>query len=96
MFRAEGLAPAGTSMAESSLRFTWEHGSPKYYDAGAVGLRSEAVVVIGDDDTQPLPEGIAQQLIDYRLSRQFIRSENVFGYRTIVKVYLPEQNQRGR
>jgi hypothetical protein len=73
---------------ESSLRFTWEHKHPKYYDAGADGLRAEAVVVIADDDAQLLPDGIAQRLIGYRLSRQFIASENVFGYRTIVKVYL--------
>jgi hypothetical protein len=92
MFRADGLAPTGRGADESSLRFTWEHRNPKYYDAG--GLRAESVVVIADDDAQLLPDGIAQRLIDYRLSRQFIASENVFGYRTIVRVYLPAHYRR--
>lgn len=86
IFRSDGLAPTGRGVDESSLRFTWEHRNPKYYDTG--GLRAEVVVVIADDDAQSLPDGIAQRLIGYRLSRQFIASENVFGYRTIVKVYL--------
>ena len=88
IFRSDGLAPAGRGVDESSLRFTWEHRNPKYYDAGAGGPRADAVVLIADDDAQPLPDRIAQGLIGYRLSRQFIASENVFGYRTIVKVYL--------
>ena len=88
IFRPDGLAPTGQGVDESSLRFTWEYRNPKYYAAGAGGLRAEAVVVIADDDAQSLPDGIAQGLIGYRLSRQFIASENIFGYRTIVKVYL--------
>ena len=67
-----------------------------YYAASAGGLRAEAVVVIADDDAQSLPDGIAQRLIGYRLSRQFIASENIFGYRSIVKVYLAGHHpQRG-
>lgn len=85
--RPDGPAPAGPHADESSLRFTWEYRSPDYYDGG--GRRAEAVVVIADDEAQPLPDGIAQRLIDYRLSRQFIGSENVFGYKTVVKAYLP-------
>ena len=86
--RPDGLAPAGRGVDESPLRFTWEQRNPKYYDAGAGGPRAGAVVVIADDDTQSVPDGIAQRLTGYRLSRQFIAAENVFGYRTIVKVYL--------
>ena len=88
IFRSNGLAPTGRGVDESSLRFTWEYRNPKYYDAGAGGPKAEAVVVIADDEAQPLPDRIAQRLGAYRLSRQFIASENVFGYRTIVKVYL--------
>ena len=98
IFRSEGLAPTGRGVDESSLRFTWEQRNPKYYDsgAGAGGLRAEAAAIIADDDAQPLPDSVAQRLIGRYLSRQFIASEHVFGYRTIVKVYLPEQNQPGR
>ncbi len=88
IFRSDGLVPAGRDLEKSALRFTWEYRNPKYYAAGAGGLRAEAVVVIADDDAQSLPDGIAQGLIGYRLGRQFIASENIFGYRTIVKVYL--------
>lgn len=87
IFRSDGLAPAGQDVETSALRFTWEYRNPMYYD-DAVGPRAEAVVIIADDDAQPLPDRIKQRLIGYRLSRRFIASENVFGYRTIVKVYL--------
>ena len=49
------------------------------------------MVVIASDPAQPLPASIGQRLQGYRLSREFIVLENVFGYRTIVKVYLPAQ-----
>ena len=88
IFRPDGLAPTGRGVDESSLRFTWEYSNPKYDYAGAGGPKAEVVVVIADDVAEPLPHCIAQELIGYRLSRQFIASENVFGYRTIVKVYL--------
>lgn len=88
IFRPNGLAPTGRGVDESPLRFTWEYRNPKYYDAGAGGPKAKAVVVIADDEAQPLPDRIAQRVGAYRLSRQFIASENVFGYRTIVKVYL--------
>ena len=87
IFRSDGLAPAGQDVETSALRFTWEYRNPIYYDA-AGQPRAEAVVIIADDHAQPLPDRIKQRLIGYRLSRQFIASENVFGYRTIVKVYL--------
>jgi hypothetical protein len=88
VFRPDRPAPSGPGAEESSLRFTWEHGNPKYYDAGAGGPQAAVIVVIADDVVQPLPDRIAQRLGGYHLSRQFIASENFFGYRTIVKVYL--------
>lgn len=88
IFRSDALASTGRGVDESPLRFTWEYRTPKYYDAGSGAPKPEAVVVIADDDSQPLPDRIAQRLIAYRLSRQFIASENIFGYRTIVRVYL--------
>ena len=87
IFRSDGIAPAVQEVETSALRFTWEYRNPIYYD-DVRGSRAEAVVVIADDDAQPLPDRIKQRLIGYRLSRQFIASENVFGYQTIVKVYL--------
>jgi hypothetical protein len=86
VFRPDPVAPAERDAKTAALRFTWENKNPKYYEAGAGGFM--AVAVIADDEAQPLPDRIAQRLRGYRLSRQFIASEDVFGYRTIVKVYL--------
>jgi len=88
------LAPVGERLNESALRFTWEYKNPEYYGAGTLGLGAEAVVVIAGDDAQPLPVSLGQRLRDYSLSREFMASENIFGYRTIVRVYLPAQNAR--
>ena len=86
IFHSDALAPAAQEVKTSALRFTWEYTNPMYYAAG--GRRAAAVVIIADDDSQSLPDDIAQRLPGYTLSRQFIAPENVFGYRTIVKVYL--------
>ena len=86
--RANEFVPTGRGVDESPLRFTWERGIPKYYDDGAIGPRAGAVVVIADDDAQPLPDRVAQRLVGYNLSRRFIVSEDIFAYRTIVKIYL--------
>ena len=86
IFRSDGLAPTAQDVKTSALRFTWEYTNPMYYAAG--GRRLEAVVIIADNDSQSLPAGIEQRLLGYNLSRKFIASENVFGYQTIVRVYL--------
>jgi len=82
-------APAAEALSKSSLRFTWEYRSPAYYAAATDGPGDNAVVVIASDPKQLPPDHIGKRLRDYRLSREFGVSENVFGYRTIVKVYLP-------
>lgn len=92
IFRSRELAPADRGAEESPLRFTWEHRNPKYYDAEAP--RADAVVLIADDEAQPLPEDVVQRLVGYRLARQFAASEKVRDYRTIVKIYLLAHHPR--
>ena len=87
-----GAAPAAQTLAKSSLRFTWEYRNPAYYAAGTDAPVDSAVVVIASDPAQLLPASIGQRLQGYRLSREFVVSENVFGYRTLVQVYLPAQS----
>jgi len=82
-------APATEALRQSSLRFTWAYRNPAYYAAGTDAPGESAVVVIASDPAQFLPASIGQRLQGYRLSRAFIVSENVFGYRTIVQVYVP-------
>ncbi|TRZ64670.1 MAG: hypothetical protein D4S02_10425 [Rhodocyclaceae bacterium] len=83
------LAPSAEALSKSSLRFTWEYRSPSYYAAGTKGPGDSAVVVIASDAHQALPGQLANRLRHYRLSREFNVMEDVFGYRTFVKVYLP-------
>ena len=82
-------APATEALRNSSLRFTWAYRNPAYYAAGTDAPGESAVVVIASDPAQFLPASSGQRLQGYRLSRAFIVSENVFGYRTIVQVYVP-------
>ena len=87
-----GAAPAAQTLAKSSLRFTWEYRNPAYYAAGTDAPVDSAVVVIASDPAQLLPASVGRRLQGYRLSREFVVSENVFGYRTLVQVYLPAQS----
>jgi len=86
-----GAAPAAETLSKSSLRFTWEYHNPAYYAAATDAPADSAVAVIASDPAQLLPASIGPRLRGYRLSRQFIVADNVFGYRTIVQVYLPVQ-----
>jgi len=81
--------PAAETLRLSSLRFTWEYRSPAYYAAATEGLEESAVAVIASDPGQRLPASIGKRLAGFRLAREFDVAENVFGYRTFVKVYLP-------
>lgn len=94
IFRMDACGTGAKGSDRSSLRFTWEQRPPDYYAASAGAPRAQAVVLIADDEAQPLPDCAAQKLAGYRLSRRFIASENVFGYRTIVKVYLSGHHPR--
>jgi len=38
-----------------------------------------------------LPSSLAQHLAQHRLAREFAVSENVFGYQTLVSVFLPAE-----
>ncbi len=89
VLRAAALAAPGAEvLSQSSLRFTWEQRNPAYYAAATDSAAASAVVVIASDAAQLLPTSIAAQLPGYRLTREFSVAENIFGYRTIVQVYL--------
>lgn len=81
-------APAAQVLNKSSLRFTWEYRNPPYYAAATDATAAGAVLVIASDPAQLLPTSIGQRLQAYRLSREFVVQENIFGYRTLVQVYL--------
>lgn len=87
--RAPSGAPPPEQYALSPLRFTWEYRSPSYYRARPQDTRTLPVAVIASEDGTSLPPWLAQRLAGHRAAREFAGSENAFGYRTLVSVYLP-------
>ena len=80
--------PAGIDT--SPLRFTWEYPLPGYYLAATSNSDPRtAVVVILGEPSQLLPEPVAQRLAQHCLSREFMTSEGVYGYQTLVRIYQP-------
>ncbi len=86
--------PAG--IAISPLRFTWEYPLPQYYLAASNSEPRTAVAVILDGRSGVLPERVAQHLAQHCLSAEFMTSEQVFGYQTLVRVYQPAAGLKPR
>ena len=74
----------------SPLRFTWEYSLRRHYPAAtAHPERETAVALILSDPSQPLPPRVAQRLENHCLAGEFMASEGVFGYQTLVRIYRP-------
>mgnify|MGYP000076527429 FL=1 len=82
------VAPA--SIRKSPLRFTWQYKNPRYYeiDAVASGERIPIAIILSDRE-QILSAQVMKKITGYRLAREFVTSDRVFRYRTIVRVYQP-------
>ncbi len=79
----------------SPLRFTWEFALPGYYLAAtSVPEQRTAVAVVTDEPTRLLPQRVAQHLAQHCLSGEFMTSEGVFGYQTLVRIYEPASSQK--
>lgn len=87
--------PAG--FATSPLRFTWESPLPRYYLAAASSpeFRTAVAVILGEP-SQLLPQSVARRLARHCLSGEFITSEGVYGYQTIVRIYQPASGPQQR
>lgn len=94
MFRPEESLLGERGVETSPLRFTWEHENPAYYQTATGEPKARAVVVIADDEAQPLPDHVARRLTGYHLSAQFIAPEKFFDYKTVVKAYRTGHYQR--
>lgn len=80
----------------SPLRFTWEYSPRPYYPAATANPgRETAVAVILSDPSQPFPPRVAQRLENRCLGGEFMASEGVFGYQTLVRIY-PASGQEQR
>jgi hypothetical protein len=85
------LTPVAPARADTSpLRFTWEYPFARDYRAAATSPeRPTAVALILGDPSQPLPARVAQRLERHCLAKEFMASEGVYGYQTLVRVYRP-------
>lgn len=77
-------------LASLPLRFTWEYRHPEFYARANPAAEALPVAVIAGEPGSDLPPPLAERLAQHRLAREFKVSENVFGYQTLVSVYLPE------
>lgn len=88
LVQAEAQTPEPPKGVEvSALRFTWEYRKPDYYRA-AEAEPPRAIAVISQDQETPWPEPLARRLEGYRLAKRFSGWEGLFGYRTLVDVYV--------
>jgi hypothetical protein len=89
------VSPRG-GIERSPLRFTWEFRQPRYYqprsDRGP-GPAPMAIGVVFSERDPVLPAPLAQRLRGYRLAREFGVSDPVFGYQSLVRVYLPGEGE---
>lgn len=85
---AHGSPPP--ELASLPLRFTWEYRHPDFYADARRAPGALPVAVVAGEHASDLPPALAQRLARHRLARAFTVSENVFGYQTLVSVYLPE------
>ena len=86
----EGLIPRPKDYAKSSLRFTWELENPGFLvGKSANSMGGNPVAIIGSDRDQSIPAGIARKMSGYRLVKELATMDNVFRYKTTVRVYQP-------
>ncbi len=82
--------PAPAGVGTSPLRFTWEYSLPRYYhEASSYPEPHSTVALIFGDPSQTLPPRIAQRLERHCLASEFMASEGVYGYQTLVRIYQP-------
>ena len=81
-------SPGQKVIETSPLRFTWAYKHPAYFSAKRENVHTP-VAVIFSDRNQSLPSDVARRLSDYRLDKEFNTSDQVFRYKTIVRVYQP-------
>lgn len=74
----------------SPLRFTWEYSLPRYYrEASSYPVPHSTVALIFAEPSQALPPRVAQRLERHCLAGEFMASEGVYGYQTLVRIYQP-------
>ena len=88
LYNKEGSEELTEKNKASPLRFTWEYKIPEYYITETDPSAEKAVVIISDSAETELPGEIRHQIKDYDLFRQFKTNEDLFLFKTMVRVYL--------
>ncbi len=81
---------------KAPLRFTWEYRTPEYYIDDSSLSEETAVVVISGSPEDELPEEMQYQTKGYSLSKQFSTDEDIFIYKTILRVYRQQHSSDAR
>ncbi len=80
--------PNWNRIEKSSLRFTWEFKSPRYYNKkNERPATSSAIVVVSQSSDQAIPKNLEHQTKQFKNSKTFKTVSNRFRYRTVVTVY---------
>ncbi len=92
IYSLNGLVDAEPPALEmkSSFRFTWEQQLPDFYRPPEGALNKAAPLVVIYSRTPRLPAAIRERVSRYRQVRAFEQSSDLFGYKTLVKVYFDE------
>lgn len=85
-----GRLPPPADVASLPLRFTWDFHHAAAYGGAREPARALPVAVVADALAAEFPPALAARLARHRLAREFAASEHVFGYQTLVSIYLPE------
>lgn len=79
-------------VSTSPLRFTWEYENPRYYRPHSWPSSASALAVIAADLDEASLASIGRKLKGYRPAGEFAVSDEVFAYRSLIRIYLPTQN----
>ena len=86
-----GFLPPFQRIKESSLRFTWEFQSPKYYTTDRKLFKEHrALVLLSNGPVSQLPEDIEKKLEGYTKTRTFESTTSIFRYSPVVMIYEPD------
>jgi hypothetical protein len=86
-YRSELSHRMREEIAGSSLRFTLEYRNPQYYLSSPHPEEYPAVAVISASARETLPPDVRERLTGYRLARAFDAGQEIFRYRTSVRIY---------
>jgi len=78
----------------SPLRFTWEFKNPSYYSSAGISTNIDTVAVISESAGRQIPSYLDVRLAGFRLVKSFDDYEDIFRFRTGVRIYEKKGDER--